>query len=1073
MTRAAYSEDALVEQPAIKLFKSLEWEHANCFHEFDSGESFLGRETKSEVVLVSRLRPALEQLNPDLPPEAFDQAIEEITRDRSAMSMAAANREIFDLLKNGVKVTIPDADGEGETVETVRVMDWNNPDNNDYFLASQFWVTGELYTRRADLVGFVNGIPLVFVELKATHKRLKNAYDRNLTDYKTAIPQLFWFNGLIILSNGSQSRIGSMTAGWEHFAEWKRINSEGEEGVVSLETMIRGTCDRERLLDLVENFMIFQEVRGGLIKLVAKNHQYLGVNKAIEAVRSITSNQGRLGVFWHTQGSGKSVAMVFYSQKVLRKMPGNWTFVVVTDRQDLDNQIYKTFASAGVVTEKQAQAETSAHLRQLLREDHRYVFTLIQKFLTKKGERHPVLSERRDVIVIADEAHRTQYDTLAMNMRTALPNAAFIAFTGTPLLAGEEKTRKVFGDYTSIYNFKQSVDDEATVPLHYENRIPELQLTNKDLNEDIYRVVEEAELSDEQEQKLEREFGRQYHLITRDDRLEKITEDIVAHYMGRGFRGKAMVVSVDKATAIRMYDKVQEHWKAYRSQLQADVKKAKGEERAVLEAKLRYMDETDMAVVVSQGQNEVDEMKKKGLDIVPHRRRMVKEDLDEKFKDPDDHLRIVFVCAMWMTGFDVPSCSTIYVDKPMRNHTLMQTIARANRVFGDKVNGLIVDYVGVFRNLQKALTIYGSSSGGGVKPGELPVKEKAALVEDLKKAIAGATAFCKDLGFDLEELLELEAFDKVAGLVEAVKSILLKDPSAFDGPLGEAVEAALLNDETKRRFVAMANHVTKLYRAVLPDPAANELAPVCTLIGVIADKIRSLAPPADISDVMGSVEEVLDESIAAEGYVIHPSPEGAQTDHVIDLSKLDLERLQKRFKTARKRTEAEKLRSTVNRKLRRLVRLNRTRLDYSEKFQKLIEEYNAGAINVEVFFDRLVQFARELTEEEQRHIAEHLSEEELALFDLLIKPEMTLSEKEKKQVKTVARDLLETLRKGKLVLDWRKHQQSRAAVRLAIEETLDHLPTCYASDIYERKCDVVFQHFFDSYSDADKNVYAA
>lgn len=693
-----YSEDSLVEQPAIELFNELDWETANCFYEKFGENGTLGRETSSVVVLVHRLRAALVRLNPDLPPEAIALAIEELTRDRSVMSPANANREVYRMLKNGVKVSFRGKENE-EIVRNVQVIDWNDPSNNDFFLASQFWVTGEMYKRRADLVGFVNGLPLIFIELKASHKRMEHAYRDNLRDYKNAIPQIFWYNGFIILSNGSQSKIGSMTAEWEHFAEWKKINSEGEEGIVSLDTMIRGTCEPARLLDIVENFTLFSEVSGGIVKLVAKNHQYLGVNNATEALQQIEKNRGRLGVFWHTQGSGKSYSMVFFSQKVLRKIPGNFTFVIVTDRQDLDNQIYKNFAGAGAVTEEQVQAESGEHLKQLLREDHRYIFTLIQKFYKKKGETYPMLSARKDIIVITDEAHRSQYDALAMNMRNALPGAAFIAFTGTPLIFGEEKTKEVFGDYISIYNFKQSVDDGATVPLYYENRIPELQLTNKELNEDLQNLIDEAELDPDQENKLEREFSREYHLITRDDRLEKIASDIVAHFMGRGQFGKAMVISIDKATAVRMYDKVRKYWKAYLKDLKAKLVKCEGSEKKELEEKIKFMEETDMAVVVSQSQNEIEDFKKKGLDIAVHRRRIVKEDLDTKFKDPDDPFRIVFVCAMWMTGFDVPSCSTIYLDKPMRNHTLMQAIARANRVFREKLNGLVVDYVGEWKKV--------------------------------------------------------------------------------------------------------------------------------------------------------------------------------------------------------------------------------------------------------------------------------------------------------------------------------------------------------------------------------------
>lgn len=1047
-----YSEQALVEQPAIELFGELGWETADCFHEFDSGTSTLGRETPAEVVLIPRLQAALEKLNPGLPAEVVGLAIEELTRDRSVMSMTAANREIYQLLKDGVKVNTPSGEeGYDEKTEVVRIIDWKEPWNNDFFLASQFWVTGEMYKRRADLVGFVNGLPLVLVELKAAHKQIENAFNRNLKDYKDTIPHLFWYNGFIILSNGTDSKIGSISAEWEHFNDWKKINSEGEEGIISLETMIWGTCLPERLLDIVENFTLFSDAGGGPVKLVAKNHQYLGVKNAIDALIKARDSAGRLGVFWHTQGSGKSYSMIFFSQKVLRKMPGNWTFVIVTDRKELDDQIYKNFARAGAVTEQEAHAASAEDLRRLLKEDHRYVFTLIQKFRTEGVEKHPKLSDRSDIIVITDEAHRTQYDIFALNMRNALPNAAFIGFTGTPLMAKEEKTRQVFGDYVSIYNFKQSVDDGATVPLYYENRIPEVILTNQNLNEDIEKLLEEAELDEEQERKLEREFSREYQLVTRDDRLEKIAKDIVEHFMGRGQEGKAMVVCIDKATAVRMYDKVQKYWKQYLGDLESKLVVSSVEESDALRDKIRYMKETDMAVVVSQSQNEVEEMRKKGLNIKPHRKRMVKEDLDEKFKNPGNPLRLVFVCAMWMTGFDVPCCSTIYLDKPMKNHTLMQTIARANRVFGDKVNGLIVDYFGVFRDLQRALAIYGSGSGGGIREGDTPVKDKAALVEELKKAIADARGFCVERGIELDKVQRAAGFQRVK---------LLND----------AVEAIIINDESKRRYLLLAGDVNKLYRAILPDRQANEFSPICRLLGVIAEKIRSLMPQADISAAMEEVELLLDESIAAEGYAISDRRDKYKA---VDLSNIDFEALKQKFEKSRKRIEAERLRGLINSKLAKMVRWNKSRMDYLERFQQMIDEYNAGSMNVDEFFRQLTEFAKELNLEERRSVGERLSEEELAVFDLLTKPDMELTNKDRKQVKKVARELLETLKEEKLVLDWRKRQQSRAAVILSIEYTLDGLPSSYSRDTYREKCDLVYRHIFDSYYGEGRSVYTA
>ena len=992
------SEEAL-QLETIALFEKLGYTTANCYSEWISGTSNLGRETKSEVVLISKLQPALEKLNPHLPKQAITLAIEKLTRDRNALTLANANREIYNLLKDRVTVTYRNDDGE-EITENVTVIDWKNPTNNDFFLASQFSITGELYTRRTDLIGFINGIPLIFIELKASRERVELAYQNNFCDYRKEIPQLFWYNSIVILSNGSISKIASLTATWEYFSDWKKINNKGEQGLISLETIIRGTCDKTKLLDIVENFTLFSEEQGNLIKLVAKNHQYLGVNNCLEAVQNIRENGGKLGVFWHTQGSGKSFSMQFFSQKVHRTVEGNWTFVIITDREDLDDQIYKNFAKTGAVTEpeKEVRANSAKHLEQLLTEDHRYVFTLIQKFRTKKAEKYPKLSDRDDVIVIADEAHRSQYDSFAGNMRTALPKAVFIGFTGTPLLVGEETTRREFGDYISIYNFRQSVEDNATVPLFYENRIPQLQLTNSELHEEIADAIESADLDEAQENKLEREFSRELHLITRDERLDEIAQDIVTHFLGRGYQGKAMVISIDRFTAVTMYNKVQHYWQQQLTQLQNQLTTASESEREQLTARIQYIEETDMAVVISSSQNEEEAFKKKGLTIKPHRQRLVKEEpgLDEKFKDASNPLRIVFVCAMWMTGFDAPSCSTIYLDKPMRNHTLMQTIARANRVFGEKLNGLIVDYIGVFRDLQKALAIYGSASGGGVEEGDTPVQSKEALVDELRNAIAETLQFCSDRGIN---------FDEIQTTTQAFARTKLWN---------DAVEAILVNDDSKQRYLALTQNVTKLYKAILPDPVAGEFNPTLYALGEITKRIKNLTPQVDISEVKAAVEEILDESIGTFNYVIPESRDVPVERLYVDLSQIDFDALKAQFDRGYKHTEAEKLK---------------------------------GAI------------------------AENLEEEELAIVDLLTKPDITLTEKEKLDVKKVAKKLLETLKQEKLVLDWRRRQQSKAAVKVAIEEILDQLPERYSAEVYQRKCEEVYQHVYESYSGAGRSIY--
>ena len=1046
-----FSEGSLVEKPAIQLFAELGWKTVNCMDEEFGIEGTLGRDHRGQFVLTRFLRPALEKLNPRLPDTALQAAMDALTRDRALLSPANANKEIYALLKDGVLVHFQDENGE-EVQQRARVIDWDNPENNHFLLVSQLWVTGDMYTRRPDLVGFVNGLPLVFIELKASHKRLKTAFDRNIRDYKNAIPNIFWYNSFILLSNGSDAKVGTITSHWEHFNSWKKISNEEEQGVISLDTIIRGTCQKSRLLDIVENFILFADAEGGTHKLIAKNHQFLGVNNAFHAVRDIRENQGRLGVFWHTQGSGKSYSMIFFSQKVLRKQPGNWSFLVVTDRRALDKQIYKNFSGTSVVTEPEhvVRADSGEHLRTLLREDHRYVFTLIQKFQTERGEVYPALSDRSDVIVMTDEAHRSQYDVLALNMRNALPNAAFLGFTGTPLIAGEAKTKQVFGDYVSIYNFKQSVEDNATVPLFYENRIPEMQLTNQQLQEDMLEIIDSADLDEGQERALEREFAREYQLITREERLDAIGKDIVDHFIGRGFQGKAMAVSIDKAAAVRLYDKVQKHWGAKLTELKMWLfGEEDPEEKAHLEDLINFMEQTDMAVVVSQSQNEIEDLRAKGAEIEPHRRRMLTQDLAKKFKDDEDPLRLVFVCAMWMTGFDVPSCSTIYLDKPMRNHTLMQAIARANRVWKDKVNGLIVDYIGMFRDLEKALAIYGSASGGGIKEGEMPVEVKQKLVERLQEVLDETVAFLAEKGVHLHAIQTVEGFERIS---------LLDD----------AVDLLLVDDETKHHYLLLANDVNRLFKAILPDPRANEFGVPRKAIVVIAEKIRSLAPEVDITEVMDAVDDLLDDSVAPIEYVIDKNLE----HELYDLSQIDFEKLAKRFEKSRKRIEAEKLRGMLNQKLNQMVHLNKSRMDYLEKFKEMIEEYNAGASNIDVFYAKLLDFAKDLNEEEQRGISENLSEEELAIFDLLTKPAIKLNTKEEEQVKQVAKELLDTLKAERLVLDWRQRQQTRASVQLAIENIFEHLPGIYSTDLYYQKCTQVYQHVYEAYYGQGRSVYS-
>ena len=1035
------SEDGIVERPALAMLRELGWEHVNLYDEIPGLANPTGRTSFLQPHLPVRLRAALQRLNPGLPPEALRQAEEVLTRDRSAMLPLNANREVLALVVDGVPVQVRRDDGGYDDL-LVRVIDWRNVGANDFLVASQVWIYGVLHKRRPDTIGYVNGLPLLLAEWKAPTKPLAEAYEKNLRDYRDTVPRLFDANGFVILSNGLQAVMGASHAPLDVFAPWKRLEEGGPEDP-GLETLLRATCEPARFLDLIENFVLFDEAKGGLRKIVGKYHQVLGVNRAIEAVGHIEQNKGRLGVFWHTQGSGKSLSMVMFAEKVLRRLGGNYTFVIVTDRTELDDQIAGQFASAGALTKDihQAQAGSRAHLQELLAGNERYVFSLIQKFSTADREPMPMLSDRWDIIVMTDEAHRSQYDQLAANMRAALPNAAFIGFTGTPLIQGEEsRTREVFGDYVSVYDFAQSVKDGATVPLFYEARKPELQLDANELREELAALLDEAMLDEAQEAKLNREFARQYTLITNPDRLDKVAEDVALHFAQRGYRGKAMFVAIDKATAVAMHDRVKAAVVRMIGEDEERLKTAHEAEGAAIAERLVWLRELDIAVVVSQGQNEIDDLKKKGFDILPHRARMQKEDLEAKFKDPDDPLRLVFLCAMWITGFDVPSIGTVYLDKPMKNHTLMQTIARANRRAEGKTSGVIVDYVGVFNNLQKALAVY----AGGGRGGETPIQDKGALVTALEQALEAATAFVGALGVDLHAIMVVRNLERLR-------------------LISQAVETLVAPDETRREFLRLSGAVTRAYKAVLPDErAAPYLKPVAVL-HTLSGAVKAKLGPVDISAIAARIAELLDEKIEGVA-ILTPIVEGTTAEGRVDLSGIDFDKLADLFAISPK-VAAERLREVAEQKAQEMATRNPTRQGLVERLETLVAEYNAGSIDAERFFEALKKFISEMDGEEQRAAREGLTEDELAIFDLLTTPEPVLTKAEEQEVKMVAKRLLERLRKLVDAIDWVRGQETRGAVWTEIRVRMNELPEQpYPQSLWDTKVERVWDFVLRRYS---------
>ena len=744
-----------------------------------------GRQNKKQCILPQILHENLKRLNPNIPKDKLAEIFKDLCRDFSATDMTATNYKYYNQIRNGIKISLR-RDGK-EDFDFVKLVDFEHPQNNNFTAVSQMWIQGRIYWRRPDVLIFINGLPMVFIELKNSIVKVEEAYNDNLKNYLTDIPNLFAFNQICVLSNGLETRLGAFNATYNHFFEWLKIDSEKEHpdrkaiknastiGESSVKYFVEGLLRKERLVDYIENFVMFSNQKN---KIIAKNHQYFGVNNLMESVKNREELKGKLGVFWHTQGSGKSYSMVFFTRKVRRKIPGNFTFLIITDRVDLDNQIHKNFVKTEVIGVKdECQPKNGEQLRNYLQNNKPFVFTMIYKFRYDKNKKYPVLSTRNDIIVLVDEAHRTQYKDLAENMRTALPDANYIAFTGTPLLGSKRLTNQWFGNYVSEYNFSQSVEDGSTVPLFYSRRVPEVGLENDFLDDDVLDIIEEAELNEDEARLLENSSSRILEVIKREDRIDKIAQDIAHHFPRRGFLGKGMVVSVDKYTTVKMFDKVQHYWEIEKKKIMQERNAADTKEkRDELTRRLDYMNKVEMAVIVSEEDEENEKFRKQGLDISMHRQKMNAVtpeglDIEDRFKDPEDPLQLVFVCAMWLTGFDVENLSTLYLDKPMKNHALMQAIARANRVYPNKPCGIIVDYVNVFKYMKRALAEY----AGGDDGTEFPVKDIDKLITLIDSAVQEADEFLLGLGVDIGLIIdETSTLDRLDKLRDAYNIIVSK-----------------------------------------------------------------------------------------------------------------------------------------------------------------------------------------------------------------------------------------------------------------------------------------------------------
>ena len=1040
-----YSENILVQESAGQLLeRELGWEVAFAYNTEKLGENgSFGRKSYKEILLTRCFREALLRLNPWITPGQMEEAQKIMQRHLSTASLLQINEEKYFLIRDGIPVTVKKPGGRTETKNAV-VIDFQNPGNNHFLAIKELKIHGDLYRRRTDIVGFVNGLPLLFVELKKNTVDVRDAYTNNYTDYLDTIPHLFYYNAFLILSNGIEAKVGTLGSKYEFFHEWKRL-SEQDQGSVALETMLRGICKKENFLDLLENFILYDHSGGHTAKILARNHQYLGVNEAVKAYEGRKLNNGKLGVFWHTQGSGKSYSMVFLAQKIRRKFAGSPTIVVLTDRDELNTQISDTFENCGLLGKTKASqfiASSGDDLVQKLRGNPSFIFTLIQKF--NKPDTEPIYPDH-DILIMSDEAHRSQYGIFADNMVRLLPTASRIGFTGTPLLSNDNITERTFGGYISVYDFKRAVEDGATVPLYYENRGDKILdiKDNPELTDRILDAIERADLDVDQQDKLEAEFAKEIHILTAAPRLEAIARDFVKHYSDLWTSGKAMFVCLNKVTCVRMYDMVQKYWAEEIAALKGHIKQATQQEAQELERKLQWMMETEMAVVISQEQNEMQTFRKWNLDIQYHREKMEKRELDKEFKDSANPLRVVFVCAMWLTGFDVKCLSCLYLDKPLKAHTLMQTIARANRVAEGKSNGLIIDYIGIVKALRKALADYTANVDGN--SGTDPTVDKEKLIARILETIGAAEQFLKEHGFDLGQLILAAGFEKLALLQTAANAV------------SDTIEE-------KKTFQTYASELLRLMKYADREDIAPDVRKRYEAIAAIYGELKKKRRSASNVDLMVEINNILNDYVRVE-----QAAEGIVPSRQFDISKIDFDLLRREFARAKKKNLVMKdLDELIRVRLDSMLFNNPDRIQYDERYQAIIEDYNSqqDRATIERTFDELMQLVKDMDQEEQRYVREGFSsDEELSLYDLLFSE--NLSKQDIQKLKGVAVDLLQKVKAKIAELDhWTDKQETKAAVDNLIRDTLwSELPSCYDEFSISRYRQKIYEYVYTRYKE--------
>jgi type I restriction enzyme R subunit len=970
----------------------------------------------NEVVLTNRLQAAIDKINPDIPAEVREEALRTISR--IPFTNLLANNEAFHkLITEGVDVK----GREGEQIKTFKVwlIDFQNHDNNDFTAVNQFSIVENHNNKRPDVIIFVNGLPLVVIEIKnATDEKanLKAAYNQLMT-YKQAIPTLFNYNSFLIVTDGWFAKAGTITSEWSRFSVWKIPDNQQSGSIASdsietyqstlfsspstnleMDVVLRGMLYKRNIIDLIRYFIVFEKTKDKILKKIAAYHQYYAVNKAIHSTIKAAAVLGdkRAGVVWHTQGSGKSLSMVFYTGKmVVTPQLNNPTIVVLTDRNDLDQQLFETFSNCQqLIRQTPVQAESRSHLQSLLSvASGGVVFTTIQKFMPEeKGATYPKLSERRNIVVIADEAHRSQYDFIdgyARHMRDALPNASFIGFTGTPIEKEDKNTQAIFGEYVDIYDIQQAVEDGATVRIFYESRLAKIELDPKEqevIDQRIEEVTEEDELTERQQRFAK--WTQQEAIVGSDKRLRQVAADLVKHFEQRSeaFDGKGMIVCMSRRICVALHDeiiKIRPEWYS-------------GDD-----------DKGAIKVIMTGSSSDP-------LDWQEHiRNKLRRKSIGDRLKDPKDELKLVIVRDMWLTGFDAPCLHTLYVDKPMTGHNLMQAIARVNRVFKDKEGGLIVDYLGIAQDLKKALSVYTSSGGKGKI--EFDQEEAVAKMEEFYEIVVNLF-----YGFDYKRFFDLQPKEKLIFLLDATDFILGLDKG-------------------QERFSTNVSNLSKAFAISVPHPKAIAIRDDLSFFQAIKariTKLRESKKKRTDEEVETAIRQIISDALISTEVIDIFQAAGLQNPEISGLNILSDEFMAELKNMPRKNLALELLRRLLNDEIKQRSERN---IIQSKKFSEMlaaaIKRYQNNALTAAEIIEELIRLAKEIKEADKRGENLNLDFRELAFYDALEVSDSAVQILGDEILKTIARELVTSV-KNSVTIDWEKKESVQAKMRVMIKRIL-------------------------------------